>query len=215
MPIVPSAFTNCAFFLYRNKADADAGKNAGGTGFLVATTTDDGLGHHYGVTNYHVAVSGGFSCVRINTANGTEVFEFGPEDWIFPPGGDDIAVVPLDLRQPGQVFLFIAEGLLLRPDVASEMRIGPGDNAFMVGRFIDIGARERNLPALRFGHISTLPVEIVQPNKHKGLCFCVDMHCMSGMTCVIPAWRVLDLLNREDLRRQREEVEAARARKRG
>lgn len=288
MPIVPYSLLHCAFYLYRDKADALAGKDAGGTGFFLALPTTgnlDTLGHHYGVTNHHVAVSGGYSCVRINTASGVEVFEYGPEDWLFEPGKDDVAVVPLDIRQKGHIAMFIGENLLLHPQAVAEERIGPGDDVFMIGCFVDLDARQTNTPAVRFGNISTLPVAIEQPNGYRGLSYCVDMHSrtgysgspvfvyrtpgntlewaisggpntlgksvlallgihwgqfpeelpikrkqkkpsketplsrrayeeyivgMSGMTCVIPAWRISELLYREDLVEQRKKVEAMR-----
>ena len=291
MPIIPYSLLNCAFYLYKDKADALAGEDAGGTGFFLSLRTADGLGHHYGVTNYHVAVKGGYSCVRINTVNGVEAFEFGPEEWLFEPGKDDIAVVQLDIRQQGHIATFIGDNLLLHPPAAAEERIGPGDDVFMVGRFVDLDAKQTNIPAVRFGNISTLPVPVVQPNGYTGLCYCVDMHSrtgysgspvfiyrtpgntlewamtggpvqlggksvlallgihcgqfpeelaikrknkkiskesalsekayeeyiegMSGMTCVIPAWRISDLLSREDLTEQRKKVEAMREKNSG
>ena len=181
MPMIPAQFLNCAFFLYKNKESALAGENMGGTGFLVALPSpDDNLGHHYGVTNYHVAVSGGFSCVRINTSTGVEVFEFGPEDWIFEPDGDDIAVVPLDIRQPGQIAFFIGGNLLHYQEEAIQARFGPGDDVFMVGRFVDIDAQQTNVPAARFGNISTPIVPIEEPNGHVGDCYILDMHSRTG-----------------------------------
>src|SRR5258706_7584388 len=150
MPIIPYSLLNCAFYLYKDSADALAGKNTGGTGFFVAISAADkadNLGHHYGVTNHHVAVSGGYSCVRINAGSGVEVIEFGPEDWLFQPGGDDIAVVPLNIRAPSQIATFLGEPYLLQEATADEERIGPGDEVFMVGRFVDLDARETNIPA--------------------------------------------------------------------
>src|SRR5262249_38679041 len=150
--------------------------------FLVALPSPDGtLGHHYGVTNYHVAVSRGFSCVRINTVHyGTEVFEFDPSDWRFWPGGDDLAIVPIDVGDPDHVATFIGHSLLLSPEIAIGKRIGPGDDVFMIGRFIDIEAKEVNVPAARCGNISTVPVRVKQPNGHTGDCYIVDMHSRTG-----------------------------------
>jgi hypothetical protein len=250
----------------------------------------DGVGHHYAVSNYHVAVSRGYSCIRFNTASGgTEALEFGPEEWLFEPGKDDVAILPLDLRAEGLMLTFIQSNLLLFPQAAAEEKIGPGDDVFMVGRFIDIDAKRVNVPALRFGNISTLPVPVIQPNRYTGPSYCVDMHSrtgfsgspvfvfrtpgnslewaltggpinlggksllallgihcgqfpeemvikkkkrkllgrresahsegaheeyvegMSGMTIVIPAWRILELLEREDFSLRRQTVEAARS----
>lgn len=280
MPQVPYQFLHCAFYLYQDKESALQGKNTGGTGFFISVPTEDGLGHHYGVTNWHVAVRQGFSCIRYATTSGLEVLEFDPSDWFFEPGKDDIAVIPLDIRTHGSIATFIATNLLLFPQAAIDAKISPGDDVLMIGRFIDLDARQTNMPAARLGHISTLPVEIEQPNGYKGECYVCDMHSrtgysgspvfvyrtigssmewildkdakplditkslfallgvhcgqfleelpvlrkrrplsseattdqlydeyiegMSGMTCVIPAWRILDLLKRDDLKKLRE-----------
>src|SRR5690349_15985905 len=108
MPMVPYELLQCVFYLYKSKADADKGTNAGGTGFLVAMPTPDGLGHQYGVTNWHVAVQHGYSCIRLNTRSGFDVFEYDPSDWIFDPGGDDIAIVPMEVRSPEHIAMFIS-----------------------------------------------------------------------------------------------------------
>lgn len=181
MPQIPSQFLHCAFHLYASAEDANKGKDTGGTGFLVSMPTDDGLGHHYGVTNYHVAVSGGYSCIRLNTVDGaTDVITLGPEDWIYNSGGDDVAVVPLDLRTPGTLLTFIGVNLLFTPQACVDAKIAPGDDVFMVGRFIDLDATQTNIPSARFGNISTFPVPVVQPNNHTGECYCIDMHSRTG-----------------------------------
>lgn len=180
MPIIPYSLLNCAFYLYKDEADALAGKDTGGTGFLVATATEDGQGHQYGVSNYHVAVSGGYSCIRINTLRGLRVVALEPHDWVFEPGGDDVAVVPLDIREGDNIVTFIGSNLLLTPDAAAKEQVAPGDDVFMVGRFVDLDATTTNVPAVRFGNISTLPVEVKQPNGYRGLCYCVDMHSRTG-----------------------------------
>jgi hypothetical protein len=288
MPIVPYNILNSVFYLYRNRADAEAGTDAGGTGFFLAMPTDDGLGHHYGVTNWHVAVRNGFSCVRINTTSGPEVIEFDPADWIFEANRDDIAVVPLSIRRQAQIAWFVGTQVILTREHEAHERIGPGDDVFMVGRFVDLDMRETNVPSVRFGNISTRPVAIPQPTGYKeGLSYCVDMHSrtgysgspvfvyrtpdntlewtvtgeriqtsvsmflllgihwgqfseqlpikrrkksaqqqshlsrdlyeeyiegMSGMTCVIPAWRIAELLSHDTLRKKREEEMALRGR---
>lgn len=138
MPVIPKPLLNCVFYLYSNREDALSGENAGGTGFLVALPTDDGQGHHYGVTNYHFAVSGGHSCIRINTLDGPEIFEFDPADWYFEPGEDDIAIIPLSLREAGQIYMFVGSQLLMQPHHVADEMIGPGDDVFMAGRFVDL-----------------------------------------------------------------------------
>src|ERR1700681_1223038 len=70
MPRIPQNVISSVFYLYWSREDAEAGKNPGGTGFIVRYegTFDGGIpGHHfYGVTNWHVACQG-FSTIRLNT----------------------------------------------------------------------------------------------------------------------------------------------------
>jgi hypothetical protein len=184
MPIIPPQFLSCIFYLYRDREDAEAGKDTGGTGFFVALPTTDGRGHHYCVTNWHVAVRDGYSVIRINKSmGGFEIFDqLGPEDWEYEPGKDDIAIAPLSLHGSHAVANFIGSVLFKTQEEMNDptLNIGPGDEVFMVGRFVDLDVKETNIPALRFGNISTLPVPIRQPNGYIGLSYCIDMHSRSG-----------------------------------
>jgi len=84
MPRVLPGVIEGVFYLYANRDNALQGKSPGGTGFIVSHPfEDDGRLHvqHYGVSNWHVAVNGGYSVVRLNTRDGgVDVFEFSPED---------------------------------------------------------------------------------------------------------------------------------------
>ena len=285
MPRIHRQHLDCVFYLYKSREDAEAGINIGGTGFLVATPTSDGLGHHYGVTNWHVAVKSGASVIRLNTVDGgIDIIELGPEDWLFEPGKDDIAIAPLSIRRPEQKAWFIGISTFITRELADKFYFGPGDDVFMIGRFVDLDEKETNTPSLRFGNISTQPVRVTQPTKYKdGFSYCVDMHSrsgysgspdfvyrtpgndlawaiergpidisnarmmllgihwgqfpedwdvieegsleessvsslgngkkirgLSGMTCVIPAWRIMDILNSENLGNQRKAIEKSR-----
>lgn len=182
MPVIPSKFLDCVFYLYRSREDAESGKSAGGTGFFVAIPTEDQLGHHYAVTNWHVAVRYGFSVIRLNTADGgTDILEFDPEEWEFEDGKDDIAIVPLSIRDPAHKAYFIGTQVFLSERSAEEQAIGPGDNVFMIGRFMDIPAVKENVPTLRFGNISSKPISVKQPTNYEdGQCYCIDMHSRTG-----------------------------------
>jgi hypothetical protein len=87
-------------FLYENEDDALAGVNVGGTGFLVSIGSrryPNEVRHTHVVTNWHVAVSGAPSCpvVRINAKSGKpKTIDYDPSQWVFVPGGPDVAVSP-------------------------------------------------------------------------------------------------------------------------
>lgn len=134
----------------------------------------------YAVTNHHVACTGGSSVVRVNTTDGdSEVFEFGPDEWEFDPRFD-IAVKSISLKSGFHAFASIpVEAFLSKSDV-QRLDIGPGDDLFMVGRFVDIDVGRANSPAVRFGHLSTMPTPVEQPNKRIADVFCADIHSRTG-----------------------------------
>ena len=184
MPRIPEEILNCTFYLYRTREDAERGVSSGGTGFLVAYpffARDQRATTLYGVANWHVAVKGGCSCVRVNARNGPPaIFEFGPEDWVFQPGGDDLAVIELPIDPSVHSIRAIPTNLIATPERVRRDRINVGEDVFMIGRFIDHDGGPTNRPAARFGNISIMPTLIRQPNEQSRECYCVDMHSRSG-----------------------------------
>jgi hypothetical protein len=110
----------------------------------------------------------------------TDTFEYGPEDWHFLPKYDIAVVqVPLD-GKVHQYSLCQAPTGFAMPENIKEARLGPGEDVFMVGRFIDHDGGSINRPAVRFGNISVMPSPIEQPNGMMADCYCVDLHSRSG-----------------------------------
>ncbi len=139
-----------------------------------------GKAYLYVVTNWHVAVRNGASVIRVNTKDGkTDSWAFGPEDWFFDQALD-IAIVSISFDPSKHRYAGLGiEGLVTKDSVERD-GIGPGDDVFMVGRFVDHDGGEVNTPAVRFGHISVNPTPIEQPNRQYVDAFCVDMHSRSG-----------------------------------
>jgi hypothetical protein len=147
--------------------------------------------------------------------------------------------------------------LFLTREQAKTEKTGPGDDVFMVGRFVNHEGRQRNTPSVRFGNISMLPDEPVAHQSNtprEQISFAVEMRSIpgysgspvfvyltsvgfdggisagqhwllgvdwgyirdheranTGMSGVVPAWCLLDLLNRQDLFKARQEEEAVAA----
>lgn len=138
------------------------------------------------MTNWHVAVAGGASVIRINRNDGTsEPFEFAPEEWIFDPNGHDLAISP-PLPLSGGVHKAEAisvSDLQCPPNVGSGRDVGVGDDIFMIGRFIDYVGAETNEPALRFGNISIFDAKIaVGPSNRRRRSIVLDMHSRTGFS---------------------------------
>lgn len=188
MPKLPPRILSSSFFLYPNSDDARAGKKFGGTGFFVGIPSQadpERMTCIYGVTNWHVACREGCSVVRVNRKDGDPaIFDYGPEDWVFIPGDDDIAVIELPLNINEHRFAYVStDQFLTQAEVSQKKagRVGVGDDVFMIGRFIDHDGVQRNNPSARFGNISMLPDgNIKRPNGSFLPSFCVDMHSRTG-----------------------------------
>jgi hypothetical protein len=188
MPRISQKILESVFYLYPSKADAKAGKHFGGTGFFIFLPSTDGTdgnesGWVYAVTNWHTAVRDGASVMRVNTLNGPpDIFEFGPEDWDFDPRFD-IAILQMGrtLRVGFHDFSAIPTRMFCSKLICANSNVGPGDDVFMVGRFIDHDGGETNQPAARFGHISINPTPLPQgPSKSMQPCYCIDVHSRTG-----------------------------------
>jgi hypothetical protein len=198
MPRIPPHVIRSVFYLYETIEDARAGKNPGGTGFIVEY---EGLrnavypkGMFYGVTNYHVAVGGGlpvYPVIRLNTLEGgVDIIDLDCGQWEFLPGKYDVAAVPLLLDRNVHSFASISTHLFVeRP---REEHYGPfrevdvGEDAFMIGLFLDHAGTTTNVPSARFGHVSMLPDEsarIVQKSTgYEGVSYVLDMHSRTGFS---------------------------------
>ena len=196
MPRIPDRVIESVFFLYKSREDAEAGKEPGGTGFVLGTgltylRVSDGPAY-YGVTNWHVACQSGYSVIKLRTADGRgDVREFGPEDWFFIPQGPDVAVIPLELdyRLPYDVPHVHASGFAPQggwPGGPSNRDLpSVGDDAFMLGLFVDHKGLTTDVPSARFGNISMLPSTsalIKQPTGYMGESYIVDMHSRTGFS---------------------------------
>jgi hypothetical protein len=188
MPRIPESILRSVFYLYENADDARAGKDPGGTGFIVGSWP---YGTLYAVTNWHVAVDHEHPIhpvIRLNTKDGgVDVIDLGPEDWEFVPGSDDIAIYVLN-PSPIHQFSYVPMNMF----VSDPARLGGGgqtvfvgDDAFMLGLFVDHAGETTNIPGARFGNVSMLPspkAKVEQPTGYMGESYVVDMHSRTGFS---------------------------------
>lgn len=205
MPIIDQRFLDCSIYLYDSKDSADAGVKSGGSGCLIRVLsgpvrnkwTENGLeresstpGHIYAVTNGHV-VRKGYTVIRLNTIDGnSDILELERRDWILHPEGDDLAAASISLPQgkhhyfPIDLEVFVKEANLF--ESAWDLRVGAGDDTFMVGRFISHAGTQKNTPSLRFGSIAMLPFEKIRlsedANSHMQQAFLVETRSISGFS---------------------------------
>lgn len=184
MPRIRDTTLETVFYLYPSRAAAETGERVGGTGFFVGIELQIVPGSWFvlAVSNRHVVHGGGASVMRVNNEHGgVAVLEFEPTDWIDHPDGDDLVVLPMPADRDDLRVTFNIERDFLTEKKAAEFDIGPGDDVFMVGRFINQEGRQRNLPAARFGNISVMPEEkIRQPAGYMQESFLVEMRSHAG-----------------------------------
>lgn len=181
LPRIPDKFLDTVIYLYPTVEDAKAGERMGGTGFIVAFKTPaPAVWHYYAVTCAHVIHDGG-PVIRLNTKDGEwDVVSREKADWLEPPDGTDLAICPIEFSDQHK-YNYVGIGDFLSEQLLKEFNIGPGDDVFMVGRFINHEGKQRNLPTMRFGNLSMLPWEKLR--GWQGVeqeSFLVDMRSRTG-----------------------------------
>lgn len=117
--------------------------------------------HRYVVTNRHVASDNKDRFARVTTASGTSrVVQLPSTNWVLHPDQDEIAVCPIE--EPSDLadqYRSVPVEILLDKPLVTDLSVGPGDDVFMVGRFVNHEGRQRNRPSIRFGHVAMMPDE--------------------------------------------------------
>jgi hypothetical protein len=168
MPRIPDDWLDCSIYLYASEPDALAGIRSGGSGFLLGFDSDriPGLQHVYAVTNAHVIESGSYT-IRLNRKDGkVDVRDFDERNWIIPESNDDIAVCLMSaLDQEIHQYKCVPKKMIATKEVVSEFAIGPGDDTFTIGRFVNSDGVQRNLPTVRFGNLAQMPGEPLKQDR--------------------------------------------------
>lgn len=195
MPRIDDDVLDCGIYLYGSEEDALEGEKYGGSGFLVGvpfgydrddfSPNDAPTGHHlYAVTNEHVARCN--PVIRLSTKSGElrAIGLFG--DWVNHQDGDDLSVAPIGLNRDLFKFKFVSlvGSTFITEKLFDRLGLGPGDETFMVGRFIGRDERQSNVPVVRFGHISGSKPEPIRQDKDRGYyeqeSFLVECHSVGG-----------------------------------
>lgn len=188
MPRIPQNVMDGVVFLYESEADATAGTNPQGTGFIVwapsQVNSSVQFGHFYVIANWHVAVSGGAPIVALKThSGGIDPIPSDVDQWTFEPGGDDVAVLPIEVDLTKHKISYIHVGVFATPEWVSQNNVGFGDDVFMLGLFVDDLDLKIRLPKARFGNISAMPgpdTAIPQKTGSKRPSLVLDMHSRGG-----------------------------------
>ena len=187
MARIPDWLLGCVAYIYPSRKDAEEGNRRGATGFFVGVDwmNNPSRRHVYAVTNKHVIAR----ClvkvvVRATRLDGTlEFIELDPSDW-HPSLMHDISVLPI---APSTAALLqnVSDGRFVSPEnfegsIEGATCLGPGDEVFMIGRFISHDGKLKNHPSTRFGNLSMLPAQIKNEYGLDQESFAVDMRSISG-----------------------------------
>ena len=181
MPWIEPAFLDCVVYLYPSEAAAEDGEKMGGSGFLIGLPIPDAPQKVLlcVVTNKHVAERGS-TVVRVSTKDEKkDTIPLDAARWYTHADGDDLAVCPIGLSSSHK-FQFLYPYQFLTKAMIDEWDIGPGDDAFVVGRFVNHEGKARNLPTVRFGNIAQMPWEPITIEGTTQESFLVEARSISG-----------------------------------
>jgi len=180
MPKIPETVLESVVYMYEDEGAALHGLEFGGTGFLVGypSTRFSNMMSLYVVTNWHVAVRGHTKVVRTNRKDG-KPYIVKIDEW-FHDYKHDIAVAPFPAHLPDLDCALIQPSFFVSKAEVERHSLGPGEDVFMVGRFVDHDGGATNRPAVRFGNISVMPTPLDQPTGHVADTYCIDMHSRPG-----------------------------------
>ena len=94
----------------------------------------------------------------------------------------DLAITPIKtLSYARHTFSFVSTDGFMMPEGIEALKIGPGDECFVVGRFSSHDGGQRNTPSVRFGAIAQMPQEKIQfPDGSKQESFLVEARSIAG-----------------------------------
>ena len=193
MPRIPDRLLEGVSFLYPTVDEAARNERIGGTAFIVSRPlprTSKILGYEasipFLVSNRHVVWGAACSVARFNRRDGsTKIIEYGPEQWVEHPDGDDVVVACAyqKLYREEDQISSAAFNQLLSEEASRQADVGAGDDVLMIGRFINHQGRETIRPAVRFGNISMAPEKIWHPTlKRFQLSYAVEKKSRTGFS---------------------------------
>ena len=144
--------------------------------------------HYYAVTNRHIIdpKAANSPVIGLNSKTGQpDILSLTSDDWHFFDAGDDVAVANVPLDWDTHDIALIDQFLFADLSWIDEHSVGVGDDAFMMGLFIDNEVQTHNVPKARFGHISMMAHDAAplrQPNGTNNSSIIIDMHSRSGFS---------------------------------
>src|SRR5438477_3400396 len=191
MPRFNPEFFDQIFYLYPSVEAAQRGEAAGGTGVFVSVPVPNQSDRFvvYACSNKHVVGASGCSVLRVNRIDGTsDVADGDPSMWAYD-AHNDLAVTLVGVNVSVHRIKCLSLDAFVTRDEARDPSgpVGVGQNVFMIGRFINHDGKLINIPSVRFGHISMMPMSIRHPSGYDQESFAVEMLSRPGFSGS-PVW---------------------------
>ena len=120
------------------------------------------------------------------------MLDFDPSEWVCEEDSYDIAISPPLLLNPKlEIFSPLGLDLFMSPEEELRDEIGPCDDVFMTGLFVDDIRDAYHSPAFRFGHISLMNAQVLQETGYMGRSIMLDMNSRSGSGSPVFVFRTL------------------------
>lgn len=199
MPRISDDYLQTVIYLYQSIENAKEGIATGGTGFLVSVPSSvENMFYIYAVTNRHVIRRGKSPVIRLNMIDGsTQTIDLNGNQWIDHPDLDDLSITPIQIDILKHKVKAIPVSMFITKKIIEEYSIGPGDDAYIIGRFVTHDGKQKNLPAARFGNIAMMPwVPVEHPDGILQESFLLEMRSLNGYSgspafVHIPPFRLL------------------------
>lgn len=124
--------------------------------------------------------------VRVNRwKGGTEMLPLHTDKFMRPlfvhtNGSVDLAVVDWAPAQEEFDFPFLSIDLLAGRDAVSSGKLAEGDDVFFPGLFVNYYGNSNNVPVVRFGRVSILPIEPIHWGREKCELYLIESTCFGG-----------------------------------
>jgi hypothetical protein len=201
--LVSEEMRQCVGFAYYR--DVSRSRVVAGTVFFVIDLDPEmgeGVGPTYAVTARHVIDKiktysiDGIVWLRLNTrAGGYDWHDIPVRNWKWHPDDDDIARTAYspDPYYDIAVSLFIADPARFEYKCATtdvfvddakigRYAIGPGDDVFLTGLFVNHLGHDRNLPIVRCGNLAAMPEEPVAADFGPMEAFLIEARSIGGLS---------------------------------
>lgn len=184
---IPNDVRKCVAFVGYQLADGSS--RMAGSGFFLGRRYDDERSATYFVTAKHVidkiqSLGVETPVIRFNSNEGRSTWLRAPFNmWRYHPDDDtvDVGIIPCGIDE-SMDHLAIPMTLVVSDEIFLKYEIGEGEEVFVIGLFRHHHGRERNIPIVRVGNISSLEADPVQTRSYLMDAYLIEARSIGGIS---------------------------------